>query len=98
METVPDKNYQPEDDFLDKELLAELHKQIDNLPDKQKQAFTLYHYDGFSYKEIAETLSIPMSAVKTRLYKAYQRVYFNMKKENELWAIKIFIVLFINCF
>ncbi|MCP4134212.1 MAG: sigma-70 family RNA polymerase sigma factor [bacterium] len=96
VETIAGTESQPEQELLDKELLEILQKAIESLPEKQKEAFILFHFEKFSYNEIAETLSIPMGTVKSRLYNAYQQVYFNVKKENPEWARIILIVLFMT--
>jgi RNA polymerase sigma-70 factor (ECF subfamily) len=38
-------------------------------PDK-KAALILHYFQGLSYKEIAETLDVPLSTVKIRIFRA----------------------------
>ncbi len=47
-----------------------LYQAIDNLPDNQKIAFTLYKYDDLSYKEIAEVMKISLSSVESLIFRA----------------------------
>lgn len=47
---------------------------IDELPEKQKLVIQLRDIEGYSYKEIAEVLSIPMNQVKVNLFRARNAV------------------------
>jgi RNA polymerase sigma-70 factor (ECF subfamily) len=42
-------------------------KALAELTDLQRQAVTLAYYGGFSHREVAEQLSVPIGTVKTRL-------------------------------
>jgi RNA polymerase sigma-70 factor, ECF subfamily len=39
------------------------------LPDEQREVIVLKEYQGLTFVEIAETLDVPLSTVKTRLYR-----------------------------
>jgi RNA polymerase sigma-70 factor, ECF subfamily len=52
------------------ELEANLHKIIEELPEKRKEIFLLSRNEGLSYKEIAERLCISESTVNTQITKA----------------------------
>jgi len=43
---------------------------VDALPERQREAVTLRAFDGMSYREIAETLEMPVNTVKTLLHRA----------------------------
>ena len=43
---------------------------IEELAPKYRVPFTLFKYEGMSYKEIAESLEISLSAVETRIHRA----------------------------
>lgn len=55
--------FQPEDNFTDKEVKRILAETIENLPEKEKKVMQLYYYSELTYKEIAEILSISESRV-----------------------------------
>ena len=97
LETIADDAANPEENILNEELLAVLKNAISSLPKKQKEAFVMFHFDNFSYNEIADSLDIPVGTVKSRLFNAYERVYFDVKKENSDWALKILIALIMGC-
>lgn len=40
---------------------------LDRLTELQRQSVTLAYYDGYTYREVAERLSLPLGTVKTRM-------------------------------
>ena len=44
------------------------------LPDRYKAPLYLYYYDGYTVKEIAEMLRLPVNTVKTRLARAKKQL------------------------
>jgi RNA polymerase sigma factor (sigma-70 family) len=50
--------------------LGEVNHAMDKLPDDQRSIIALVAVQGMSYKEVAETLSIPMGTVMSRLARA----------------------------
>ncbi len=49
-----------------------IQKAMDQLPSKYKEVLLLYHTDEMLYKDIAETLDIPIGTVMSRLTRARQ--------------------------
>ena len=49
---------------------AGLRRQVEALPEKQRQAVTLYYLDERSVDEVAEMMGIPVNTVKTHLHRA----------------------------
>ena len=77
-------------DMLEKEedKLA-IYKAIDNLPENQKIAFTLFKYDELSYKEIAEVMNISLSSVESLMFRAkknLQQKLITIYKRNKINA------------
>jgi RNA polymerase sigma-70 factor (ECF subfamily) len=60
----------PENVLIDKELLLIIRSVIMELPEKYRQPITLYYFEGLTYNELAETLNVPMTIVKNRIYRA----------------------------
>jgi RNA polymerase sigma-70 factor (ECF subfamily) len=58
---------------------------IQSLPVKYRVPIVLFHYDGMSYKEIAATLAISLSAVETRIHRAKKK----LAKALEPWLDRI---------
>ena len=49
---------------------AGLRRQVDALPEKQRQAVNLYYLDERAVDEVAEMMGIPVNTVKTHLHRA----------------------------
>ena len=49
---------------------ARLRRQVEKLPEKQRQAVTLYYLDERPVTEVAEMMGLPVNTVKTHLYRA----------------------------
>ncbi|MGO3283923.1 MAG: RNA polymerase sigma factor, partial [Mesonia sp.] len=59
---------------------------IQELPDRYRMVFNLYALDGYSHKEIAETMSISVGTSKSNLARARgilkQKIEESQKKNN----------------
>jgi RNA polymerase sigma-70 factor (ECF subfamily) len=79
-ETIPDnfdiqeRKFSAQDKLEAEEQVAILEKCIRRLPEKQRTVFQLRAVEGFSYKQIAETLNIHESEVKVNLFRARQKL------------------------
>lgn len=49
---------------------AALRRAIDRLPEKQRQAITLYYLDERSVEDVADMMGLPANTVKTHLHRA----------------------------
>jgi RNA polymerase sigma-70 factor, ECF subfamily len=47
-----------------------LYRSIDNLPENQRIAFTLYKFEELSYKEISEIMNLSLSSVESLMFRA----------------------------
>jgi RNA polymerase sigma-70 factor (ECF subfamily) len=69
-----------EDELMDAFSEAEVKAAIEDLPENFRMAVLLADVEGFSYKEIAEILDIPIGTVMSRLHrgrKALQKALFS---------------------
>jgi RNA polymerase sigma-70 factor (ECF subfamily) len=64
----------PEPMTLQNERAAAVRRAIQGLPPHFRAVVELRHYQGMSYAEIAESLSLPMSDVKSHLYRARRQL------------------------
>ena len=78
-----------EDEIPDHDIIYEAHLEtddiqllIDSLPNGYKTVFIMYVVEGFSHKEIANTLNITESTSKTQLYKAKRMLQEQLKTHN----------------
>jgi RNA polymerase sigma-70 factor (ECF subfamily) len=67
---IMDPSPQPEAICMDNEVAAMLAKAIQHLPAYQRQVLRMYHTEGKSYEEIAETTGLSIGTVKSRLNRA----------------------------
>ena len=62
-----------------------LQAQLEEMDEKHKSVFVLRHFDGFSMKEIAETLEINEGTVKSRLFYATKALASALKEFNPIY-------------
>jgi RNA polymerase sigma-70 factor (ECF subfamily) len=76
-----------EEELLDRFSDAEVKEAIEDLPETFRMAVLLADVEGFSYKEIAEILDIPIGTVMSRLHrgrKALQRRLYQFAVDHNL--------------
>lgn len=64
----------PELLMIEREQTKLLHQWLETLEDKTRQIFVLKYASNCSYEEIAETLHIPLTEVRNRLYRTKKRL------------------------
>jgi RNA polymerase sigma-70 factor (ECF subfamily) len=64
----------PEEVAIRQEEQDEVHEMLDHLPPQYRTAVILRYWYELSYREIAEVMGITESAVKSRLYRARERL------------------------
>ncbi|MCQ9208581.1 MAG: sigma-70 family RNA polymerase sigma factor [Omnitrophica bacterium] len=63
----------PEITGVQEEIFSETIKaSIEKLPEEVRTTLTLFYVEGFSYKEIARIMDVPIGTVMSRLHKARQ--------------------------
>lgn len=67
------------EDFLDRFMADEVKAAIDELPDIFRELIVLRDLEGFSYKECAEMLEIPVGTVMSRLHRGRKAL------QEQLW-------------
>ena len=68
----------PEAEVLDKLAAGEVVKAIEQLPPLHREVVLLVDVEGFSYKDAAEVLGIPIGTVMSRLHRARQQLQKNL--------------------
>jgi RNA polymerase sigma-70 factor (ECF subfamily) len=58
-----------------------LYQALWKLPDNQRIALELRHFQGLSYQDMAETLNLPLNTVRSHLYRGRQRLAEILKEE-----------------
>ena len=70
----------PEEAVLERSLDEDVQRALDHLPPDYRMAVVLADLEGFSYKEIAEILEIPVGTVMSRLYRGRKRLEEDLLK------------------
>jgi RNA polymerase sigma-70 factor (ECF subfamily) len=65
--------------------LAQARESLCQLPENLRSVFVLYEVNGLRYREIAETLGIPINSVKVYLSRARERLA-QLVNEEEPWT------------
>src|SRR5207245_9930978 len=64
----------PEAAVLDKLAASEVVKAVEQLPPLHREVVLLVDVEGFSYKDAAQTLGVPIGTVMSRLHRARQQL------------------------
>lgn len=62
----------------------EVRAAVDELPEEERQVIKMSHFDGLTHQEIADTIGIPLGTVKSRSYRAHQRLIELLKHLEEM--------------
>lgn len=65
----------PETEMQSKENTEVLYAAVDKLPEKQKTAYTLRHFNALSYEEIASIMKKSKSSVESLIHRAHKKLY-----------------------
>lgn len=72
----------PEKVVIEKETGKMIRDAIEQLSDRQKEVFVLYHYQGLQIKEIAEVLGVAEGTVKIHQHRAVKKLRESLKQYN----------------
>jgi RNA polymerase sigma-70 factor (ECF subfamily) len=67
---VPAGGPPPDEEAGASEVGEHVRRAVDQLPDRQREAFVLRHYQGLSYEEIARAQRCSLAAVKSNIHHA----------------------------
>jgi RNA polymerase sigma-70 factor (ECF subfamily) len=57
-------------DYANRQLQVTIAAALNKLPERQRAAFLLVHYDGLSYREAAESLDVSEAALKSLIHRS----------------------------
>lgn len=69
-----------EDHAMHIDVSTALGNALQNLPDTERAVFNMYAVDGYTLKEIAEQLQLPLGTIKTIYYRSRQLMQRQMTK------------------
>ena len=81
-EEIVSNSQNPEVSLLDKEMFVDTLKAIRTLPELEQEIIALRYGAGFSYREIAQQLNIPISSVGVSLHRAHKKIKAQIKLKN----------------
>ena len=81
---IPAPVHNPEEDIIKQQEYDKWIANIDKLKDDYRTVARMNLIDNFGYKEIAETLDIPINTVKTKIRRAKEQLLKMMNVSDEL--------------
>ena len=78
-----DSRYSPEGALEINQEHRALYQAIWKLPKTQRIALELRHFQGLSYREMAEVMKLPLNTVRSHLYRGRQKLAELLEEENE---------------
>lgn len=76
--------YEFEEMYEQNKIFKSLIKIINNLENKYKELIIMKYFDGLTYEEIAEIKNIKLGTVKSRLFKAKEKILLMAKNDQTL--------------
>lgn len=67
--------------LVEDERNRQLLEEIENLPKKRRQAFTLHIIDGYSREEVAQIMNLSINAVEQHISRATNQIKENIEKK-----------------
>jgi RNA polymerase sigma-70 factor (ECF subfamily) len=64
-----------------------LHALLDRLPEEQRACIILREFEGLSYQEIAQTINSDINTIRTRLFRAREKLMQMLQKEVQEYAV-----------
>lgn len=88
-ELVADPLPTPETRFRQTEDQQQMQELLDSLAPVDRSAVVMYYWYDYSYEEIAQALSLSLSAVKSRLHRARRQLAETWQKSHQTHSIKV---------
>jgi RNA polymerase sigma-70 factor (ECF subfamily) len=66
-----------------REITQAVRRAVNGLPVELRQVIVMKEFEELTFKEIADTLELPLSTVKSRLYTALKQLQMRLEKFTE---------------
>lgn len=70
-----------------------LQEALENLPERQKEVLFLKYYNGMSYEEIEEILSINYQSIRNHIYRALEKLRTDFNNKITTPVISVLVIL-----
>ena len=67
--------------LLERDLARAVRRAVDELPEEQREVVILKEYQELTFLEIAQALDVPVSTVKTRLYRGLDQLRLRLEHQ-----------------
>ncbi|MBN2274417.1 MAG: RNA polymerase sigma-70 factor [Bacteroidales bacterium] len=94
---APASNPYPLANLISQEIVDDIEKSINELPEKCREVFCLSRFEEMSYEDISAKLNISVNTVRTQMARALQKLRDNLKDYLPLY-IYIILNAFLNCY
>lgn len=74
-----DSQLNPEEALVERERSKAFYLAIQQLSENQRVAYSLHHFEDFSYKEISESMNLSLSAIESLIFRAKQQLIKQLK-------------------
>ena len=78
---VPCRQPLPDDSFADAQMRQTVRDALNALPPMYREVLELHHYQDLKYREIAETLDVPIGTVMNRIFRARKKMAATIGKQ-----------------
>jgi len=75
---LSDGSVAPVDQAAQSEIATVVAELLDELPDEQRQTFTLHHYDSLTLSEVADAMQTSLPTAKSRLRLAKEKLRYQL--------------------
>lgn len=74
-----------EEHFSEKEQIEKLRELLDELGKTERQLMLAYYFYGFKLEEIANTMQLPLSTVKSKIYRGRSKLISKFKERENAY-------------
>lgn len=79
--TIAETRPRADERLLQDDLARVVRRAIEALAEEQREVLILKEYEGLTFLEIAQALDVPVSTVKTRLYRGLAQLRLRLERE-----------------
>jgi RNA polymerase sigma-70 factor (ECF subfamily) len=91
---VPSSNAYPLANLISQEIVEDIEKSINELPEKCREIFCLSRFEDMSYEDIAAKLDVSINTVRTQMARALQKLRENLKNYLPLFVLIMLNIVF----